>query len=290
MIQHARGIGLACLGLGFVLRKRGHQWTQEVYSHQDAEKFFDEADVQLQRARDIFSRQVTDEPLRLWEAYNELGSLCCDRGWLHWKVFGNNQKAAMYYDQSIDYQNRALKVAEDHNWKFQVADSLDDLAQVYSDKGFLWANVDAGKACRSAAASSLVRIEGMIPAKFQLVAGEGFHQLARPGEAFLLSLGKVHLQYGIWLFREVEQESLSGNTRLEKLREGIQQFAIATAYFQRYWPESHNLGTNLNAFAKRLQLAEVPPEFARSCVRQVAKKYRVNLDALLDTIDNALGA
>jgi len=139
------------------------------------------------------------------------------------------------------------------------------------------------------AASYLDKPLEMAPQKFHLVPGKGFQQAPEHGEAFWLALGKAHLQRGIWLWRIIERREFPESEREERLQEGIRHFAIATAYFSQYWQNSHAFVEGMNAFASRLQKAEVPAELARSVVQQVADEYQVNLDPLLETIDNVLG-
>lgn len=295
-IGDPRGIGLAHMGLGFALRKRGDQWKLDVYSQKEAEIFFEESEEHLKKATKIFSETVS-EPIRLWEAYNELGSLQCDWSWLTYhrpkaKKETLVQRALDQYSQAIDYQKRALQVASDQNLSFQVADSYDDLAQAYADLSFLLR--DLGRIAEadeslSTASSYLDEILEMIPKEFHLAQGEELQQTPGLGESYWLSLGKVHLQRGIWLLRNVERGQYSVLEREAHLREGIQYFAISAAYFHQYWPHSHASNQGLIAFASRLHKAEVSAELARNVVQEVAKDYQVNLDRLLETIDNVLG-
>lgn len=291
-----RGIGLAHMGLGLALRKRGDQWKLDVYTPKEAEGFFRAGEEHLKKAADIFTEAVP-EPIRLWEAYNELGSLHCDWGWL--TRHRRDRKgptlinlAIDQYAQSIDYQKQALQVAKDHGLSFQVADSYDDLAQAYADRSFFLR--DPGRAAEAdesltTASTYLDEILKMIPREFHLIEDEGFRQAPEQGESYWLSLGKIHLQRGIWLLRNIERGHFSDNEREGHLREGVRHFAISTAYFDRYWPHSHAFNEGLNAFASRLQRAEVSAELARSEVQKVVNDYRVNLDRLLETIDNVLG-
>lgn len=290
-LEQPRGIGLACIGIGFALRRRGNQWRLGVYSEEDANAFFGGAVTYFQRTIEVFSNQV-HEPLRLWEAHNELGSLYCDWAWLTRQRAQAYEDALEQYEKSIEHQRRALDVAETFNWTFQIADSLDDLAQAQSDRGFLLN--DLGRHAESQKSHSMAEdylnsIEGMVPDTFRLVSGKGFQKTAKPGEAYLLSLGKANLQRGAWIFRRIMQQEMDGRTRERNLREAIWHFAIATAYFQQYWPRSYNLIANSNALARRLQDAKVPAKLARAVVRKVAAEFKVNLDSVSATIDNALG-
>jgi tetratricopeptide (TPR) repeat protein len=287
-----RGIGLTQIGLGLALRKKGTQWKMEVgYSQEDAETFFREAEDHFKSASEIFSESV-NEPIRLWEAYNELGSLYCDWAWLtrKWQDGDRKPHAVDQYDQSIMYQQNALRVAEEENLPFQAADSHDDLAQAYADRSFLLSEIgrraDAIKGLETASVH-LAKVLEAIPSEYQLVKEKGFVPGPEPEEAYWLSLGKYYLQRGIWIFEEIKRELLPVNP--ENLREGIRNFALATAYFHQYWPQSYAFETGLRACAERIQRAGVAANTARAIVREVAEEFAVNLDPLLETIDNVLG-
>jgi tetratricopeptide (TPR) repeat protein len=316
-LQEQRGIGLTCNGLGFALRKLGDQWKLGVTTPREAEGYFTQAEAYLGRAARIFSEQVP-EPIRLWEAYNELGSLYCDWGWLTRCTIQHPREVALeYYDRSIAYQEQALEVAREHDLQFPDADSCDDLAQVYGDRSFLLASIGEqeqayqnhdlaeyflGQAMIMAthllseqeqsmamADSYLDQVVDMVPADFHLASGEGFREAPEPGETYWLALGKVHLQRGVWAFRSIERDRPIDAEREEALREGIRHFTFATAYLQRFWPQSFALDNMLRAFAKHLANADPPPEFTREIAREIVEEYKLNLTPLLETIDNVLG-
>jgi tetratricopeptide (TPR) repeat protein len=71
-----RGVGLACITLGRSLRQLGA--LTQYYSYEECVAFLSLAAMHLSRATVIFERSVC-EPVRLIEAYNELG--CTYRDW-----------------------------------------------------------------------------------------------------------------------------------------------------------------------------------------------------------------
>jgi tetratricopeptide (TPR) repeat protein len=297
-LKDSRGIGLARVGIGLTLRKRGDQWKLGVYSTAQAERFFREAVKQLTQAVDVFVRDVF-EPIQLWEAYNELGSVFCDWGWLI-----RNQKGRLSgqigsqvlekYKQSIHYQKKALKVAESHKLYFQMVDSFDDLAQAYADQSFLLYDLGRSTEAKTSlgiASSYLDKVDGLVPEEYHLQPGIGFSPSAErePGEAYWLALGKMRLQRGLWLFETLRRgHKLSKEQQEHAMRVGIQHFAFATAYFQQYWPQSHAFEDGVNAAARRLQRIGVPLSFARQHVETVTDEYLVNLDSLLKAIEDVL--
>ncbi|HIP97359.1 MAG TPA: ATP-binding protein, partial [Anaerolineae bacterium] len=113
-LEHQRGIGLAHNALGLALRKRAEQWKVGTYSLEEAEDFFKEAVKHLEEAKRIFTRLV-DEPLRLWETYNELGSTYCDWAWLLLQQ-GRADEAGERYDLAEKYLQESIQIAEEHGF------------------------------------------------------------------------------------------------------------------------------------------------------------------------------
>jgi len=218
-------------------------------------------------------------------------------GWLDWhepgwQKEGGAQKALDHYGQSVKYQNNALAVAEEHGLEFQVADTCDDLAQVYGDQSVLLTRLgrmEKAKESRGEAESYLDRVMKMVPSAFQLVPGVGFREAPEPGEAYWSSLGKVHLWRSIWAFRDLEMGRVPDQEREEWLKGASQQLILAVAYFQRYWPASYALERTLGYFSGFLQTAGVSARWAHRQVRGMASEYHLNLDVLEDVIDDVLG-
>lgn len=292
-LQIPRGIGLASIRLGFALRKRGDQWksVKTYYSPEKAEESFQEATRHLERAVRIFSEQLS-EPIRLWEAYNELGSLYCDWGWLARRTRVGWQTALEHYERSVEYQNRALTTARSRGLEFQIADSLDDLAQAYGDQSFLLFEMgrqDAAKESRANAETCLNQAEQMIPQGFKLTPGEGFVAAPEPGEAYWLSLGKAHLWRGIWAFRDLEHGTVPDRQREHVLQRATWHLIVAVAYFQRYWPASYLLERTLKYFSGFLQAQHVSAEWAHEQVVIVTDEFQLDLKVLEETIDDMLG-
>lgn len=291
-LQDPRGIGLACNALGFTLRKRGELWKmgELLFPFNEVENYFDQAAGYLRRAVVVFSQQV-DEPVRLWEAYNELGSLYCDWGWLA-QYQGDNQTALDHYTRSAEFQKQARTIAEDHDLAFQLVDTYDDLAQVYHDRYCLLTKMgrhDEATSCYALADSCLDRVVSMVPPEFGLVPGQGWLNAPESGNAYWVAMGKVYLQRGIWAFSHIDLERLVGMEREEYLQRGIWEFSLAIAFFLRYWPHSQEIGTTLRTLSSRLEEADVDAEFARATIQKAADTYHLDLDRLFKMVDNILG-
>lgn len=287
-----RGIGLACNGIGFALRQRGNHWKlgETVYPINEAEQYFGRSADYLKRAVQIFTE--VKEPLRLWEAYNELGSLYCDWGWLARQKRGEDV-ALEHYATSVGYQREALSVAEEQHFLFQQADSLDDLAQAFGDQSFLLLSMkeqSAAHESRSQAASYLDSVEQLIPEAFKLVPGIGFGDALEPGEAYWLSLGKVHFWRGVWSFRDLAADRLTTAEREHKATLATTELFEAIAYFQRYDDSrSYLLQRTTRYITDFVQQERIPTQQLHKQIRAYAQTYLLNLRVLHEAIDDMLG-
>lgn len=289
-----RGEGLSCIRLGHAYRKRGDQWKlgEVIYPVAEAEAYFRTATEYLERAIHIFKDQVS-EPLRLWEAYNELGSLYCDWGWLARQKEENWQNALNQYTQSIAYQEKAIEIAKGHHFEFQLVDSLDDLAQVYGDQSFLLLKLGKraeAQDSRIRAEAYLDEVEEAIPATFKLIRGAGFVDAPEPGEAYWLSMGKARMWRGVWIFRDLEEGVISQPERAAQIELAIGQFLESVAYFQRYdESRSYFLNRTLRYFINYMQQQRVAAAKLRKQVDDFTREYNVDLRLLHEVINDILG-
>ncbi len=107
-----RGIGLARLALGFALRRQGDLWKSQTYTIEKATTFFGMAERELVAAQAIFESQV-EEPTRLIEVYDELGSLYCDWAWLV-QVQYRNARTRSQKDKLLAQAEKLYGSAEDY--------------------------------------------------------------------------------------------------------------------------------------------------------------------------------
>ncbi|MDX9953274.1 MAG: ATP-binding protein [Anaerolineae bacterium] len=280
-LQQPRGAGLAHLALGLAYRMRGEGWKDDDWSPTEAEEFFETARRHLFGARDIFDATV-QEPVRLWEAYNELGSLYCDWAYLVAERDGR-ANAAEHYRCAVEYLETSVGIAEkEKELRRQLADSLDDLSQVYGDMG------DAEK-CQA----YVDRVLQSIPGAYRLTP-EGFTNAPDPAvEEWWRLLGKVHLGEAV---RKVKQtvndkdETLSNEQRDRLLDEVAEQYAYAVAYFLRYSPQSDYLGRSLKSIQKHIKtLNTARIERMYVAIQKFSEERGINLDRLLHLMENTMG-
>lgn len=287
-----RGVGLCRLSLGFCLRKQADQWKVDGCTKEEAEQSFKVGRQILERAASVFTDEV-DEPMRLWEANNELGSLFCDWAWLVRSQSDGYQRALNLYADSIRYQKIAENLAKMHTLESQTLDSLDDLAQAYGDRSILFIQIDdpeTAKQDRNRAEAYFDEIDSAIDARFKLVAGQGFvaETGSGEGEAQWLAMGKQHLWRGIWLFRDVEYQQVSETERETVLEKATENLFLSIVYFSRYWLASFDRERAVGYLTRFLPDAGIKLAWAQKQVQAVEQKYAIQLPTLHDLVNQTL--
>lgn len=297
-IGEQRGIGLAYNGLGLALRKRGDQWKHDRCTQEKAVVFFTESEAFLKQAEQIFSLQVK-EPIRLWEAHNELGSLYCDWAWLE-QERKDAIAALELYAKSIATQKKAL--AQAGELAFQKLDSLDDLAQVHADLSFLLLSyAEPGKPVvvngeettaavqRKQAESYNSQILKAIPEEFHIQPRTGFGDIQEPGSSYWQSLAKAWKWRGSWLFRDVEYGNLNGQDPETVLADATEFYLLSLAYAQKFWPQSYNFQRGLKALGHFWQENSRTPEWVEEQLDLFQAVYGINLDIVREAAHDFLG-
>jgi len=276
-LNQPRGIGLSCNAMGLASRKHAEQWKQGTYSPQEAEEFFAQAEGYLQTAERIFTTDVS-EPIRLWETYNELGSTYCDWAWLLLQQ-GKTKDAQEKYDLAVEQLQKSIEVAEKHDFHLQAADSYDDMAQVYADRGRPEPEVEKW----------LDKVRQKIPQEY-ILTEQGFRDIPDPVEDWWLALGKLHLGYWVRAIKKaVEQEALP-EEKDRLLEEAVDHYARAVAYFQQYSPDAYELHTTSKSIYRRLKTVRADRlERVRRQITDFARGHKINLDRLLLLLDATLG-
>ena len=225
----------------------------------------------LERAIQIFDPKKVNEPLRLWEAYNELGSTYCDLGWLRLQQ-GDEKGADAAYQEAVNSLEKSVEIAQAHELHIQEADSCDDLAQVYRD----WGRYEEAE-------SWLGRVDVLIDPQYRLVEGLGFQEIEEPIDFCWVCLGKIHLQRSIWDYRSAQRPETADADREELLDNSMRNYALATAYFLKGSSRSPMTGVTSRSLARRFRTSE-QLERLRTIVSQVAEDYRVDLSRALEAL------
>ncbi len=221
-LETKRGIGLAALVVGRAARQLGALWATGVYGYEASKKFLAEARQADERAMGIF-KEVT-EPVRLIEAYNELG--CTYR---EWAALERDHDPASPLPRALSatalrWLEESLRLAEEVGSWVQYTDTCEDIAEVHVqqgdfDRAELW----------------LRRAEEKIPDAYKIVEGYGLPDvpLAERVEEYWQILGKVELRRGHITY-DREDAANQGKVTRPALEEAMKHYAFAATYFERY--------------------------------------------------------
>ena len=263
-----RGIGLACNALGYICRKQGEGWKSGQCSRAQAIQYFRQSKEYLKRAKDIFFKKIS-EPIRLWEAFNEQGSL-----FREWGAMLDKQKytkaSQKLYAKAVECQLKALEVAQQYGMHFQEADTCDDLAKVWQDqennrKAKYW----------------LKQALSLVPKEYKLTPEKRHKDVPGPGEAFWLILGKAHWQEGLWSLKSITKGSVSERKHREYTQSVIENFTLAAYYFERYWPGTSINNSRLRSMADQILGLSIPVREAKKAVKDVAASNKLEISIFL---------
>lgn len=268
-LEEPRGIGLACNAFGFVLRREASEQQNGTLNRDRAYQLYEQATEYFQRAIDVFSPDTVDEPLRLWEAHNELGSIFRDWGFL--QNTRESASASDLYKRAIDHYESALAIAEEHGLRFQATDTYDDIAQVHAYRGDM-----------DSATYWLERVFSAVPEEYTVEEGRGFQDTPEPGEAYWLILAKAYWQQTMWTVSASSLQIQATSDRQDMARHA----ALSIAYFRRFWPTSDIAYTRANTLVRRLRESHVPLTDVRTQTHEIASQYNVDLSVLMNAIDN----
>jgi len=262
-INTPRGIGLACNALGFMLRIRGSDQRSRQRAPKAAIQWYVESENYFERARELFK---DGEKIRLWEAYNELGSLNRDWGCL---LLSSQDKegASQKFAKSLDYQVQALKLAQDNNMRFQEVDTLDDIAEVYLDVGNFEESQKKLESCRK-----------LIPSGFDL---NNVSVQSNSGDIYWLSLAKIQLREGIISIQMTRRNAPHDSSRVV---DGIRHLLLSFIYFSTFSKQSNYLEQRTHEMVAALKELAAPSELISNALRQVVGECSFDLSALCSAL------
>ncbi len=271
-LETPRGIGLACNAIGYIFRKQGEGWKLGKITTNQAVQCFQQSNEYLERAASVFSGQIS-EPIRLWESYNEQGSLFREWGYLL-RDQGETDAAHEFYSKAINYQLKALEVAKQYKMHFQEADTYDDLAKISQDQG----DNKKEKYWLKCALS-------IVPKNYILIPNQKRKDIPAQGEAYWLILGKTHWREGIRALKSTAKSRVSESRYQEYTQIVIFNFTLAAYYFERYWPETSTNRTRMLLMADQIKALVISKREVKRAIKAVASQYRIDVGAFLDIFD-----
>ena len=229
-----RGEGLALLTMGTAERFLSTFWRNrkpdEANLHLNlaeqylvsAAQIFGATDVALSvptaQAAKVNSRneKPIDEPIRLVQAYGELGCVYRERAILN-KSPENLQIA--YANESF---KRAIMVADQHDYHVLIADIYEDIAQLYFRIGEY---KEAEQQLRLAVDSIPEECRPNMPAKSTSGTFPGC------SEDYWQQLGKIHILYGNI---KILEKSRTTRNRQRNITSAVEHYVLAVSYFESF--------------------------------------------------------
>jgi len=273
-LDDKRGIGLACTALGKATRKRA---IFEYYSLEEAEQLFREAEKYLKEALTIFPEQVA-EPLRAMEARNELG--CVYRDWA--MVYRRHGLDPISQEQQAKEQLEHCLAEASQEWRIELADNCEDLAQVEFARG---------PEGYDEALRWLDRAESYVEPEYYIREDSGLPQIEEPVQGYWLMLGKTSLLRGHISLARSEMQDAKGETDTSRYQEeAIHHYVLATCYFLAYSPRAPGLDTILYSIYGHLRRLSVSRLYIlREHAVRIANIYSIDATRFLEMFDSTLG-
>lgn len=280
-----RGMGLTCNALGFIFRREAAFLKEQGIEFEQIKSLYEEAESYLEEAEGIFSPQTISEqegdpparenlplvvePVRAWEALNEMGCLYHDWAMLIKKRDANSPLIKKYFNKSKGKLEQAEKIAqqlaEEQGNHLQLADTIDDLAKLYASQGKL-----------EQAKEKIEELRNIVPAQYFLDAfpGKLLYDPSLAGHAYGLLAGKYYIFHALWAIESSDENDLRVgfdnlikaficflyftphknawqaqiNGPISKLKQNAQLFMMFTVYLQE------KMNANGELLAKILQI------------------------------------
>jgi len=271
-LDDARGVGLASIGLGWALRKKGGLAPRH---SEEVDESFKEAETLLGRAIDIFTREVR-EPTRLIEAYSQLGRVYRDQVNLY-REMGVGKPEEIGKLEQLAEQNltRSIELAKQLNLQIEQADCLEDIAEIY-----------LGREQYSKAEKLLEQSDELIPAEYKITQERGLPSLEQADSVLWFMLGKNHLLGGRIALAQEQYEKAMESNLLAYLY--LELYSIETID-ERYTGWSSGSGRILDQLRR---LSRETLEHLQDYIKRVAEEYGVSgtrgLDKTLRLLTDAL--
>jgi tetratricopeptide (TPR) repeat protein len=218
--EDARGIGLACLALAESLRRTTNT-DVFVYDERMKIEYLNEAAKRVDEAVKIFMDKVKDEPLRLVEAYIELG--CVYREWVR-QLAKEDPTRKEKIERSRAAFEMAVKAARESGYEYRAIDALVNLA---------WLSYYTG---------DFSEARDILEKKVRNKIGDEYlytreHEAARsaPTPWHWVQLGKANVLLGMMFFDEYKELQTKDRQMAEKkLRQAAHNWTLSMAYNTLY--------------------------------------------------------
>lgn len=271
-LKASRGLGLVYNALGFIARQKGKDFIER-QRFDRAVTSFRGAYEYLTQALDIFLREV-EEPVRLWESYNEIG--CVYREWgIALQAQNKRTQANEMFRESDTWLRKAWAECSMHpgtDMQFQAVDTADDIMILC----YVWGESDQPETWWK-------HLLTVLPETFKQTLAGQFQSVLPNGNAYWFLIGKALMNREGWKLRHAywRGESVAG-----QIAQISDNFALAAACLWYYWGDTSVLRQRYRSIALNLRQHDLPLSTVKVKVTLWAQKHNVDLHVFLNAIED----
>lgn len=269
-----RGFGLVEIARANLYRAMANDTDVMEISNSEALEYADKAEAAALEAVEIF-RDHVHEPIRLVQAYNELAS--CYRTRV--ALLTDNKLAEpgvvdMAYNQCRVFYRKALEIAEEHKYRIEVLDILQDIAVLYVRRGEY---VQAKKYLR--------RVKDGLPPEYRFKPGKTYEEVPEEEriDVYYNYIGLVEMLEG-----EITYGENNGNPDKYQWVEMFRQYLLAIAYLNLFSHQTHTKRILYGRVQKRFM--HCSSKIIEEIIDEMVPKWKQEYDIPDSLIDETVEA
>jgi tetratricopeptide (TPR) repeat protein len=260
--EDARGIGLACHALAESLRRTTNT-DLFVYGEKKKIDYLTQAAERAEEAVATFTEKVKDEPLRLAEAYIELG--CVYREWMRQLRKEHPSRQEKIAGSRAAFE-RAVEIAREAGYEYRAIDALVNLAWMYYY------------------ARDFAKARDLLTREIRHRVGDEYlytkdHDANRDAlnPWHWVQLGKANVLLGMMFFDEYRESHVKDPNLAEtKLRQAAHNWTLSMAYNKLYgnYFRDFNKGRD-DVYAKLAELNLNEMKSVKESMEQTHEEYHI---------------
>ncbi|MBI3167645.1 MAG: hypothetical protein HYZ22_04155 [Chloroflexi bacterium] len=260
--EEARGIGLACLALAESLRRTTNT-DLFVYDEKKKFEYLTRAVELAEEAASIFTEKVKKEPLRLVEAYIELG--CVYREWIHSLPKDRPERIHHIGLSRIAYE-KAVKVARETGYEYRAIDALVNMAWLYYYAG----DFEKARGILTKNVRNHIGDEYLFTKEHGVV-----REMLNPWH--WVQLGKANVLLGAMFFDEYLNTSKDSPLAKQKLQQAAHNWTLSIAYNTLYSEDFRDFKKGRENIYKRLStLNSQEMKWVRESMERTHDEYHIS--------------
>lgn len=276
-----RGVGLASIAKGLVLRKRAEWDFERGLKGEEVERHLRDAEIVLRGAIALF--EEVKEPIRSVQAYNELGGVYRAKYLILTNELSRKlERLRAYQDARICYL-KAINIAKASCYPIEILDAQQDLAVLYLRSGKYIEAYD-----------ELDEIERAIPNNHRIKPNTGLQLLIldEQVDAYYKLMGLVELQRGTMSLLQFGDKRLQNEEPFKTaIQNAMRYFAFAITYLERFGGSHIADVYTFKRIQKRFR--DVHPELVKHILEDflpdIIKEYRLDEKLVVERFESVFG-